>query len=464
MIEDLSSNGTFVNEAIIGRNKRRQLENADEISVLDQARCMFYYPQNRDSSAFRQQYRMLQQLGKGHFATVHLCVDQVTGMQWAVKKFERRQGDSGRSQTDGLQQEIGVLKSVSHPQVLCLKDTFDEEDGVYLVLELAPEGELFNWIVLKQKLSEADTRRIFIQLFQGIKYLVCLCSMSSSIANDSTNVTLYTVISNPRIFCSLIRTSLSNWPTLALPRLLARSPSPRHCESNHSTWRPSANTDHRCGTPSYVAPEILENSRHRKYTRAVDVWSLGVVLYICLCGFPPFSDELYSKENPYTLSQQIKLGRFDYPSPYWDSVSDLALDLIDRMLTVDVDARITVDECLEHPWLTQKSSTKDSTEGLAGALSDLDFSKRKVQRERTLLADLNDVKISKVIEWEDQKADVKVFANALGKTRIYNKTPANGRNGVANGHKKAPETQPSTGAAPDAFMQLGGKGDQQLFE
>ena len=79
-----------------------------------------------------------------------------------------------------------------------------------------------------------------------------------------------------------------------------------------------------CGTPSYVAPEILADNKQRKYTKGVDVWSLGVVLYICLCGFPPFSDELYSRENPYTLSQQIRKGRFDYPSPYWDSVGDPA--------------------------------------------------------------------------------------------------------------------------------------------
>ena len=171
-MEDLSSNGTFVNEAIIGRNKRRELENADEISVLDQARFMFYYPRNRDSSAFRQQYRILQQLGKGHFATVYLCVERASGMHFAVKRFEKRQGDSGRSQTDGLQQEIGVLKAVSHPNVLCLKDTFDEEDDVYIVLELAPEGELFNTIVMKQKLTEEEARKVFIQLFQGIKYLV----------------------------------------------------------------------------------------------------------------------------------------------------------------------------------------------------------------------------------------------------------------------------------------------------
>lgn len=142
------------------------------------------------------------------------------------------------------------------------------------------------------------------------------------------------------------------------------------------------------------------------------MWSLGVVLYICLCGFPPFSDELYSEENPYTLSQQIKMGRFDYPSPYWDSVGDPALDLIDRMLTVDVDKRISVDECLDHPWITQKEiKPTDSTDGLTGAMHELDFSKRKFARERTLLSDLNDVKVSKVVEWTDNKAPVKVYVS-----------------------------------------------------
>ena len=169
----MSSNGTFVNEAIVGRNKRRELEDSDEISILDGARFIFRYPSNRDSNGFRQQYRILQQLGKGHFATVYLCVEKATGARYAVKRFEKRPGESERLMTDGLQQEVAVLMSVSHPNMLCLKDTFDENDGVYLVLELAPEGELFNWIVMKQKLTEQETRKVFVQLFQGIKYLVC---------------------------------------------------------------------------------------------------------------------------------------------------------------------------------------------------------------------------------------------------------------------------------------------------
>jgi len=93
-----------------------------------------------------------------------------------VKKFERRYGPGEKSRIEGLQQEIAVLMSVSHPSLLCLKDNFEEDDGVYLVLELAPEGDLFNLVVMKQKLSEDETRKVFNQLFQAVKYLVSLFS------------------------------------------------------------------------------------------------------------------------------------------------------------------------------------------------------------------------------------------------------------------------------------------------
>ena len=170
------------------------------------------------------------------------------------------------------------------------------------------------------------------------------------------------------------------------------------------------------------------------------------------------------------------MGRFDYPSPYWDSVGDPALDLIDRMLTVDVDKRISIDECLEHPWITQKGlslSISDSTDGLTGAMSDLDFSKRKVERERTLLADLNNVKISKVIEWEDKKTPVKVFEKNLDGKRVHNPQPDEASQApvvVANGHANGEvpkqlvaEAGPAAEARTDVFMEMGGKGDPTLF-
>ncbi|KAF2265581.1 Pkinase-domain-containing protein [Lojkania enalia] len=425
VLEDLSGNGTYVNDSLVGRNKRRELNEGDEISILDEARYVFRYPLKRDTNGFRQQYTLLEQLGKGHFASVYLCVEKSTGLRYAVKKFEKRTGPGEKSKVDGLQQEIAVLMGVSHPALLCLKDTFDEDDGVYLVLELASEGELFNWIVMKQKLTEAEARKVFIQLFQGVKYLHERGIVHRDIKPENILLT-----------DKDLHVKLADF---GLAKIIGE-------ESFTTTL---------CGTPSYVAPEILESSNHRRYTRAVDIWSLGVVLYICLCGFPPFSDELYSPENPYTLSQQIKMGRFDYPSPYWDSVGDPALDLIDRMLTVDVDQRITVEQCLEHPWVTQQElNLNDSTDGLTGAIANLDFSKRKVQRERTLLSSINDIRLTRVIDGGEQgQRPVKVYEKNANMAPKKAGKKMNGK-----------EMTPAANRDPEEFIQMGGQGDQPLYD
>jgi len=427
VLEDLSGNGTYVNDGFVGRNKRRELQDGDEVSILNEARFVFRYPRNRDSNGFKQQYTILNQLGKGHFATVYLALDKSSGMRFAVKKFEKRSGPGERSKIDGLQQEIAVLMGVSHPSMLCLKDTFDESDGVYLVLELAPEGELFNWIVLNKKLSEVDTRKIFIQLFQGIKYLHERNIVHRDIKPE-----------NILVMDKDLNIKLADF---GLAKIIGE-------ESFTTTL---------CGTPSYVAPEILEQTNRRRYTRAVDVWSLGVVLYICLCGFPPFSDELYSSENPYTLSQQIKMGRFDYPSPYWDSVGDPALDLIDRMLTVDVEKRISIEDCLQHPWIVGARPVKptDSTDGLTGAFESLDFSKRKPQRERTLLSSINEIEVKEVIATQPDGPEVKVFK----------KNPRPQGNGSAKGRAEITvEPAPDAARDPKEFMEMGGRGDEVLFD
>lgn len=292
-LQDSSSNGTFINEALVGRNKRRELSDGDEITLPNKARFMFKYPQYRETSAFHEQYDVIEKLGKGHFAEVYLCVEKCSGQRYAVKIFTKNthgKESEERSKTEGLQQEIAVLMGIKHPNLLCLKDTFDERKAVYLVLELAAEGELFNLIVMKQKLTEDETRKVFRQLFDGMKYL-----------HDRNIVHRDLKPENILLTDKDLHIKIADF---GLAKIIGE-------ESFTTTL---------CGTPSYVAPEILLDSKHRRYTRAVDVWSLGVVLYICLCGFPPFSDELWTRENPYTLHDQIRGGRFDYPSPYWDSV------------------------------------------------------------------------------------------------------------------------------------------------
>ncbi|KAJ5408238.1 putative serine/threonine-protein kinase fhkC [Penicillium cosmopolitanum] len=423
MLEDLSSNGTFVNDAIVGRNKHRELEDGDEVSILNEARFVFRYPRTRDTHGFRQQYRILQQLGKGHFATVYLCVERATGKQFAVKKFEKRPGDSQKNQGEALQQEIALLMGVNHPNLLCLKDTFDEADAAHLVLELAPEGELFNLIVNKQKLSEAESRHLLRQLLEGLKYLHDRGIVHRDIKPENI------LLADKKMTVKL--------GDFGLAKIIG--------EDSFTTTL--------CGTPSYVAPEILQETKQRRYTKAVDVWSLGVVLYICLCGFPPFSDELYTPQNPWTLAQQIKMGRFDYPSPYWDSVGDPALELIDRMLTVDVEKRISVDECLEHPWLTEKyPSVNDSTDGLTGALGKLDFSKRKVERERTLLSSVNAADFSEHVE--NGATPIKVFRKNEAGKRVHNRPAKVSRR----------EPSPGDNSGPRDFANLGARGDPALYE
>lgn len=104
-----------------------------------------------------------------------------------------------------------------------------------------------------------------------------------------------------------------------------------------------------CGTPAYVAPEILTHDS-RKYTTKVDLWSLGVLLYVCLCGFPPFSDEL----GPPNMKEQILTGQYAFYSPYWDDISDVVLDLISNLLVVNPSERYNVELTLSHFWFNQK--------------------------------------------------------------------------------------------------------------
>lgn len=129
------------------------------------------------------------------------------------------------------------------------------------------------------------------------------------------------------------------------------------------------------------------------------------------------------------------------------------------MLTVDVDKRIDVDECLAHPWITLKTAPGPGiSDSITTAMDKLDFSKRKIERERTLLATLNSVKVSKVIEWEDDKVPVKVFDKNPDGKRVHNK-PANVK---PNGNKQK-EDAPAANKQAKVFMEMGGRGDEPLF-
>jgi len=115
-----------------------------------------------------------------------------------------------------------------------------------------------------------------------------------------------------------------------------------------------------CGTPNYLAPEVLESRGEGSYTNKVDVWSLGVILYICLVGYPPFSD---SPDLP-PLSDQILKGSYTFPDEYWSGISDEAKNLIQKMMCIDPIQRLSMSQVLEDPWLANDNENRMKVERL----------------------------------------------------------------------------------------------------
>src|SRR5579871_3643398 len=122
-----------------------------------------------------------------------------------------------------------------------------------------------------------------------------------------------------------------------------------------------------CGTVGYTAPEIVKDER---YSKSVDMWALGCVLYTLLCGFPPFYDESIE-----VLTEKVAKGQYTFLSPWWDSISKSAKDLISHLLTVDPVRRYTIDEFLHHPWI--RESKEETTPAFDAPPTTVEFNKKE---------------------------------------------------------------------------------------
>lgn len=124
-----------------------------------------------------------------------------------------------------------------------------------------------------------------------------------------------------------------------------------------------------CGTPGYVAPEVLAQ---KPYGKAVDVWSIGVISYILLCGYPPFYDE-----NDANLFAQILKGEFEFDSPYWDDISDSAKDFIHKLMCVNVEERYSCKQALAHPWISGNAASNKNIHGTVSEQLKKNFAKSR---------------------------------------------------------------------------------------
>jgi calcium/calmodulin-dependent protein kinase I len=261
-------------------------------------------------------WKLGKELGSGHFAKVRLGEHIETKAKCAVKVIKKPQG----AKKQLVENEVDILKAVKHPYIVQCYDVEETESKVYLFMELMSGGELFDRIVDKGHFTEKDAIDVSIKLIDSIKYLHSLGIAHRDLKPENMLMTDKGDDAEVKI------------TDFGLSKFF---------DEQSAVMKTS------CGTPGYIAPEVL---KMKGYDKQCDVWSLGVIIYILLCGFPPF----YA-DNDAQLYEKIKKGQYEFLRPYWDPISDNAKALIRRMLTVDPKERITCDEALQHPWLKERA-------------------------------------------------------------------------------------------------------------
>jgi len=257
-------------------------------------------------------YDILEELGSGAFSVVKKCRHKETGEIFAVKVINK---ENVKQDLHRLAIEMEVLQTVKHPNIIELKEVFETDQILYIITEIVSGGELFDRIVNKGSYTEKDAAELVIKFVQALDYLHDKGIVHRDLKPE--NLLLKSVDNDTDV--KLADFGLSK---IMGEKVLMQTA---------------------CGTPGYVAPEILQA---RGYGKEVDMWSVGVITYILICGFPPFYNE-----NVPLLFESIMKADFDYPAEYWDDVSDDCVDFIDSLLVVDPKKRLSTKQALEHTWL-----------------------------------------------------------------------------------------------------------------
>lgn len=278
----------------------------------------------RTDCKVRDAYKIGKTLGSGGFAVVKLAISRTDNEQYACKIMNLppagvEVGENENSRAD-IFKEIEILCGLEHKNVLYLKEFFEDENKVYLITELLTGGELLDAVLERGQYSEADARLCFVQLLEGIAYL-----HSEGVAHRDLKLENL-LLATPD---DITHIKIADFG-------LAKLTTPQ----NGSMMTI-------CGTPQYVAPEVIQGVQGLSYGFAVDMWSAGVVLFILLGGYPPFHSE-----NEPQMFDQIRKGDYSFDESVWDLVSEDAKDLIRNLLVVDPEKRLTAQQALNHRWYT----------------------------------------------------------------------------------------------------------------
>jgi len=277
------------------------------------------------------------EIGRGGFSVVVEATSRANGEKYAVKIVEK---SLIQEDIKLLKREIDIMKQVEHENILKLIEIYEDDENVYIVMELVDGSELFDRIVDKGYYSEKSTVHIIKQILFAVKYL-----HEKGIAHRD--------LKPENLLCS----GSGSHETVKIADF-----------GLSKIFSDKEDLVTSCGTPGYVAPEVLMSE---SYDKAVDMWGIGIITYILLAGYPPF----YA-ENDTALFEKIMNAEYDFDDECWDDVSDLAKDFIKHLLVKDPKDRFTAEQALEHAWIT--SSVPDKSLKIHQRISDYNI-KRKEQ-------------------------------------------------------------------------------------
>lgn len=289
---------------------------------------------------FRRRFEMGATIGHGSFGKVKKATDRRTGEIVAVKLFTNRPGYE--SQFRQFLQECDILKVLSHPNIARFDGIYAvQEDTFALVMELATGGELFERIQTKGSFTEAEAATIIRQVLEALQHMHARNIAHRDLKPEN-------VLFKDTSTDSQVKLIDFGFAKRSSPSTAKRTPLKPENATKSSSYavKGDKSLSTRLGSPNYVAPEILYPQQG--YGVEVDIWSLGVILYIMLCGYFPFYHD-----NERELYNQIRSGRFAMPDEDWGHVSSAAKDFVCSMLTPDPRLRATAGECLKHPWIAK---------------------------------------------------------------------------------------------------------------
>jgi len=262
-----------------------------------------------------EKYFIVREVGRGAFSVVWEAYHKSTNQRYAIKSINKKY--ISKQGWINLCREVEIMIHLNHPNILRLHEYINTATHVHLILDYVDGGELFDQIVQRGNFGEKDASAIVKQILSGIHYL-----HTNGVAHRDLKPENLLCCSDGRVVVA----------DFGLAKVFGRGELLR----TH------------CGTPTYAAPEIVRGDK--AYSNAVDMWSIGVITYILLCGFFPFFSE-----DSEILRTKIISAEYSFPSPYWDNISEEAKDFIKHLLVVDPAKRLTAEQAFKHPFMEGKS-------------------------------------------------------------------------------------------------------------